>query len=264
MSEPCEESGAQLVARLSSMGRPDLNRLDEKIFPNSGLQPNDIVEISGDVGLGKTTLMMEIIAKTILPLECGGKNGQVVLLLTEHNFDLEKLINVMNKCVGECFTDSEVHESEIEFLRTSLLNLTIQRCFHETHFELAIQDLHTILRGNHRLCLLAVDNIGAYYYGVNTEQNQTSYLNNWLEKFDIIVRDYHLAMVYTKPAYFVQKSTDKRTPKNLKYFLELVDKGNDSSTEVNLQFRIDIPTENIIRYRNYAFDCLTGCIEWNK
>lgn len=258
MSDPAEESGAQLLARLSSICRPQINNLDVNIFPNHGLIPKEIVEISGDVGLGKTTLLMHIIAKTVLPVECGGKDGQVICLLTEHNFDLEKFVDVLNKCFGECTTVA-TNESETDLLATSLQNLTVQRCFDETEFELAIHNLHRMLLENNRYCLIAVDNIGAFYY-TKPDKSQTVYMNDVLTRLQLVISDYHLALVFTKPAYFSRKSIIKRT-ECVKYFLELIDRSNDETDDVDLVYKVDIPVENVTVFRKYEFD-VNGCIEW--
>lgn len=57
----------------------------------------------GDVGVGKTTLLMHIMARVILPLDCGGKDGMVLFLLTDHNFDLTKFIAVIEKYIRAYF-----------------------------------------------------------------------------------------------------------------------------------------------------------------
>ncbi len=248
-----------LSARLASVNRPQLNHLDANIFPNHGLFPKEIVEIAGDVGLGKTTILMHIMAKTIMPLICGGKEGEVIFLMTEHSYDMEKFVTVLGKCIGECKTTT--NESETDLLTTSLEKLTIQRCFDETQFELAIHNLHRMLQENNRYCLLAIDNIASFYYtSKSRERGQMFYLNDVLSRLRMIVNDYNLALVYTKPAYFDKKSMRNR-PDGVNYFLELIDKNAGETDKSNLVYKVDIPVINQITLRQYEFD-VNGCIEW--
>lgn len=260
MSEPVEESGAQLIARLMSTSRPKMEHLDSNIFPTDGPKPKEIVEISGDVGVGKTTLLMHIMARVILPLDCGGKDGMVLFLLTDHNFDLAKFIAVLEKYICE----HEIsNERAMDILNASLHNINMQRCFDETQFELAIFDSHRILSESNRYCLLALDSIGAFYY---TSKDQKSgdmhYMTVVLTKLQLIINSYKLALVYTKPAYFVQKTTLNRV-ESVQYFLELVDKTANGTENSNFVYKVDIPKKNQIISRKYGFD-VNGCIEWKE
>ncbi|XP_037045237.1 uncharacterized protein LOC119080774 [Bradysia coprophila] len=256
MTDPAEESGAQLLARLASVLRPQLNDLDPFIFPNHGLFPNEIAEIAGDSGLGKTALLMHIMAKVVLPVEYGGRNGRVYLLLTEHNFDVEKFMWVLNKYLDERTVSTEPIESDV--LHTSLQNLTIQRCFDETQFELAIYNLHRVLQESSRYCLLAVDNIGAFYHTPkNQEKGQPLYLKEVLTKLRLVVNQHHVSLVYTKPAYFTLKSV-WNIMEMVNYFLKLSEM-EDSS----MVYEVGYKGQDTIRkcLRKYEFD-MNGCIEW--
>lgn len=264
MSEPTEESAAQLVARVVSACRPQINILDSKIFPNHGPFPKEIVEISGDVGVGKTTLLMHIMARTILPIEYEGKDGRVIFILTEHNsFDSNKFDCVLEKCIGDCST-SNASETITLNEQALLQNFTIIRCFDETQFELAIYNLDQLLSESNRYCLLAVDNIGAFYYTSKAEKaGHSAYMKDILKRLRRVINDYHLVLVYTKPAYFVQKSTSYRM-ENVNYFMELVDGEAGNETEdADLVYKVDIPKTNQIFSRKYEFD-VNGCIEWKE
>ncbi|KAG4077484.1 hypothetical protein HA402_002911 [Bradysia odoriphaga] len=258
MTDPAEESGAQLLARLASVLRPQLNDLDPFIFPNQGLFPNEIAEIAGDSGLGKTALLMHIMARVILPVEYGGKNGQTYFLLTEHNFDMDRFIWVLNKYISEATISTEPFESESDVLETSLQNLTIQRCFDETQFELAIYNLHKVLQESSRYCLLAVDNIGAFYHTPkNQEKGQPFYMKEVLTKLRLVVNQHHVSLVYTKPAYFTLKSVRNIT-EIVNYFLKLTEM-EDSSMVYEVECKSQDTSQKCLR--KYEFD-MNGCIEW--
>lgn len=254
MADPAEESGAQLLARLSSKDRPQLNNLDPYIFPNHGLFPNEIAEIAGDSGSGKTVLLMHIMAKVILPLEYGGRNGQTYFLLTEHNFDMERFTWVLNKYIAETPTATERFESELEVIEASLQNLTIQRCYNETHLDLAVYNLHRVLQSSDRYSLLAVDNIGAFYHTPkNQAKGQPIYMKELLTKLQLIIRDNNVSLVYTKPAYFPLKTMGK-CKEIVNYFLKLTE------TEDSLMvYEVEYKSEKCLR--KYEFD-VNGCIDW--
>lgn len=265
MSQFSLESGAQLLARLSSSCRPELSNLDSTIFPNNGPFSKEIVEIAGDVGLGKTTLLMHIMARVILPLDYGGKDGMILLLMTEHNFDFHKFVCVLEKYICQC--DKPLEASETDVLTTSLQNITVQRCFDETQFELAILKLHRMLPESNRYCMVALDSIGAFYYtshGSNGhgKMSQTFYMKNVLRNLKFVVEDYNLSLVYTKPSYFVEKSTLDTMPK-VNYFVELIDKNANETENADFVYKVDIPRINQIMSRKYVFD-VNGCIEWKK
>lgn len=268
MTEPAEESAAQLVARVVSACRPQINILDSKIFPNHGPFPKEIVEISGDVGAGKTTLLMHIMAKTILPIECGGKDGRVVFILTEHNsFDSNKFDCVLEKCIGDG-TTSNAQSEMISALneQTLLQNFTIIRCFDEIQLELAIYNLDQLLSESNRYCLLALDNIGAFYYTSSKAEKKggySAYMKDVLNRLRRVINDYHLVLVYTKPAYFVQKSSSSNRMDNVNYFMELIDGAGCEAEDGDLVYRVDIPRTNRVFSRKYEFD-VDGCIEWKE
>lgn len=286
MSEPAEESGAQLLARLVSVCRPQINYLDTRIFPNKGPFPKEIVEISGDVGLGvdfflflssmrrndflfvfkigKTTLLMHVMAKVVLPLAYGGKDGMVLLLLTESCFDLEKFIGILQNHIDECKTTHATEtDATTDIMTTAMQNLTIQRCFDEMHFELAIYKLDNILAESNRYCLLALDSIGAFYNTSAAQRNgHMIYMKDILTRLQRVIKDYHLALVYTKPAYFLQKSTVNRTER-VNYFLELINEGDNELEDSCFVYKLDIPRMKQTFSRKYGFD-VNGFIEWKE
>lgn len=260
MSEPAEESGAQLLARLVSICRPQINGLDKILFPNGGPFPKEITEISGDVGLGKTTLLMHIMAKVILPLEYGGRDGMVLLLLTEHNFDSDKFIGILQNSIDGC---KSMNASEADIVQLSLQNITIQRCFDEMQFELAIYNLDKILSESNRYCLLALDNVGAFYNASEAQrQGHSLYTKDIVKRLRRVIIDYHLALVYTKPAYFYQKSTMNRL-ENVNYFLELIDDTDESTEDSCFICKVSIARTNETILWKYEFD-VNGFIEWKK
>lgn len=67
------ECGINLYTRLQSKKRATIENLSPEIIPSYGPRPGEIVEISGRSCAGKTIHLMELIARTIIPVEFGGK-----------------------------------------------------------------------------------------------------------------------------------------------------------------------------------------------
>lgn len=67
------ECGVKLLTRLLSKKRPAIVNLLPEIFSADSPKPGEILEISGESSSGKTICAMELIARTIIPVEYGGK-----------------------------------------------------------------------------------------------------------------------------------------------------------------------------------------------
>lgn len=87
------ESGLQLLSRLSA--RPSLLHLDDVLFPD-GPKPGDVIQISGEVSVGKSMLLLKLLTKCLLPkeqesIQIGGLGAGVILIDTDHNISIIRL-----------------------------------------------------------------------------------------------------------------------------------------------------------------------------
>lgn len=265
MSQLALETGAQLVARLTSSCRPQIQNLDSIIFPNHGPYPKEVVEISGDTDVGKTTLLMHIMAKLILPSEYGGKNGRVLIFLTDYNFDMEKLVCILEKLINENdqTATKTLNETNIyNVITTSLQNITFQRCFDETQFELGLLGLDELLSNNNQYCLLAIDSIGAFYWTSRKEKFGIKFnMKDFFQRLTRFAHQYHLVVIYTKPAYFPCNCNFNGTA-IADYLLELI-RHDDVSMDSHFVYKIYIRKTNQTVLHNYKFD-EEGIIIWTK
>lgn len=89
--------------------------------------------------------------------------------------------------------------------------------------------------------------------------SQVVYMKEVIQRLKRIIKDNYLVLVYTKPAYFSRETLNRI--KNVDYFLELIDKGNETNS--HLEYMVDIPKLNQRISFQYEFD-VNGTIEWKK
>lgn len=264
------ESGVQLFARISSEFKPIINNIDEKIFPDNGPKPTDIIEISGESNVGKSIMLMELIAKVILPVKYNGKNAGVVFINCDNNFQLFKLLAILEKCICKKQTENDtVHV----IIKSALQNLTILKCSNVDQFDLAIISAEQQFSLNSQNILLAIDSISSFYwldYYKQIDKNSTfgmnTYLKNLLIRLGKIIDESHSILCYTKPLYF-GKNINYTFMRKIEYRIELCNKDENDEEYTNFQATIVYGknTENDegkIKVRNYTIDCFG--INWNK
>lgn len=98
------ESALQLVSRVER--RPSLVTLDPSLFQD-GLAKNDMLIISGEPSVGKSLLIYKLIASCILPkayagISIGGLEAEVVLIETDHNNSIRKLVEILQQSLAKC------------------------------------------------------------------------------------------------------------------------------------------------------------------
>ena len=111
MNKISAESGFQLLYRFNE--KPSLSDLDNILFPN-GLKGGDIVQLTGESAVGKSTLLLKYLTKSLLPkyyngVFLGGLNVGVILIDTSHGISILKLACLMEKFISqicECLTKS--------------------------------------------------------------------------------------------------------------------------------------------------------------
>lgn len=201
------ESGLQLLSRLDD--RPLLTDFDKILFPSGGPFPKEVVEITGNTNTGKTILLTELIAKAILPLENGGHNAGVILLNTDHHFQIMKLVTALEKLAKDVNNISDV-------IQQSLKNLYILQCFDDVQFSVTIKRLDSILAENSNISMLALDSISAYYWSKQNLIKIDTYYRNILKVLQNAVWEYKVTLFYTRPSYFFTKNSSDNfsdTPK---------------------------------------------------
>lgn len=245
------ESGAQLFLRLTKKLRRPLLNLSPEILPTDSPKLGEIIEISGPTNIGKTLHLMELIARTIIPQEFGGKEASVIIIDTNSNFHVphlmpqivEKLI-LHHRMSTTGTTDTEQMQPWTDNNQTIVLNsmkrIIFFKCYTSIDFELVLLNCADILFGNRNISLLAIDSIATFYWCDMSNRQQPirmeTYLKQLQQKLRKFVNDYGIVAIYTKPNNFGYSNMSRDEPIEYKIKLqELANKMNAQSFFENQQ-----------------------------
>ncbi|XP_058463069.1 uncharacterized protein LOC131437616 [Malaya genurostris] len=205
----CEvETGVQILQRISSRLVSDVKCLDPSLFPNGGPNKGEMVEIVGESNCGKSCLILELIAKIILPVDCGGQALGAVFINCDNNINMIRLLDVMEKQTVNCSLPATrtVETQEIHDIRQkSLARLTIITCFTLDEFELTMLTLSDIFIKNPINVYLLIDSIVAFYWSKCTEKTlirMDTYLKSLHTRLKKLCQERKVITIYTQPAYF--------------------------------------------------------------
>lgn len=209
------ESGAQLIARLSSVQRPSLENLYPPITAYShNHKKQTLFEITGESNVGKTVLLMELISKAILPTEFGGKSAQVLFLETDKTFQIQKFCTILEKHIREHKNDVENAINVTDIINESLKNIKFLKSYTADEFEISLQSLSSIFAENAKISFLAIDSINSFYWlhKKSANPNSTSmqpssnvavirmdtYIRNLVTRIRKITDEYGIKFAFTK------------------------------------------------------------------
>lgn len=203
------ETGLQLFARL--IPRPSLLGMDSELFPD-GPNPREVVEISGEPSTGKTLFLTQFIVKSVLPKEwkhvnIGGLKAGVILLNTDHHFQMYKLITVMENYLSQVGR-FQVHEVE-EIVKEALGRLIIYNISDSVQLNVTMYSLQTVVSNQPEIALILLDSVCAFYWqdsmcgGIRKMDLYTKTVIKTMQK---ILGDFKGTIIYTRPTYFQSKN----------------------------------------------------------
>ncbi|XP_047472391.1 DNA repair protein XRCC2-like [Penaeus chinensis] len=209
MKTPESESGLALLARLGT--RPSLKNIDSHFFP-AGLDPCDIVEISGNRGSGKSSFISHLILNSLMPeawcgLKLGGSSCGVVYIDADLHFSILQMENMLQRrikkmvksaraelkglggrktagsliCSPKTFQDflhsgKRQQESEINKLtRDCLKHLLYLKCTDSFQFTITLLSLDELAQNRDNISLIVIDSISAFYWYDRTYKAGTWY-----------------------------------------------------------------------------------------
>ncbi|VEN55304.1 unnamed protein product [Callosobruchus maculatus] len=177
------ESGPQLFRRLNSSSH-SIDGINPALFPNGGPYPNKVIEITGELNVEKTDLLVDFIVKSILPTKFSKewKSSGVILVNTEFQINIFRIIKVIEAHLLE----NNVKESKRHLIEEALKSLIIINCYSLEDTELAFYSLEKLLFNNGNINLIIVDNIAANYWIAKLNKNTLSYFQHALKMFDLI------------------------------------------------------------------------------
>ncbi|XP_055607692.1 uncharacterized protein LOC129755294 [Uranotaenia lowii] len=205
----CEvETGAQIVHRISSRLTSTVACLDPVLFPAGGPAKGELVEITGESNCGKSCLVLELIAKIILPVDCGGHATGAVFMDCDNNVNMMRLLTVMEKQIINCSMPSNqrVDREAIKSIQEqSLQRLTIIKCCTLDEFEFSLFTLNDVFIRNPVNAFLLIDSIVAFYWNKCTEKNlirMDTFLKSLHTRLKKLCQDRGAVAIFTKPSYF--------------------------------------------------------------
>ncbi|CAL1299633.1 unnamed protein product [Larinioides sclopetarius] len=165
MASLCE-TGAQLFSRLEQNGCHF--PLEEHILPQ--LTTQDVVEITGGPGSGKTELLYHLVVHCILPdtpwkgLDLGGLNKKVMLINNDLHFNLFRLMKIMERRLRYLLVANSISVNVTEissFINERLKMLDILKCTNCDEFICSLRYLEV---AQNRRYILMIDGIMSFYW----------------------------------------------------------------------------------------------------
>uniref|UniRef100_A0A182JXN6 Rad51-like C-terminal domain-containing protein n=1 Tax=Anopheles christyi TaxID=43041 RepID=A0A182JXN6_9DIPT len=207
----CEtiESAFVAISRLAS-GTEATYNLDSVLFPDGGLRPGELVEISGESNSGKSLLCLELIARIILPTNCGGLELGAVLIDCENSYSKPVLLTIMEKhilnqaepTVASTLADPRQLES-IQLAALSRLHLIV--CYSLEQFEFSLLALPSLFVKHTELTFVLIDSIATFYWTKCTAKNlirQDTYQKAHCKTLSRLACKWKKIALLTKPSHF--------------------------------------------------------------
>ncbi|XP_053674679.1 uncharacterized protein LOC128724985 [Anopheles nili] len=188
--------------------------LHATLFPDDGLRSGELVEISGDSNSGKSLLLLELIARAILPINCGGLERGALLIDCENSFNRSVLLNIMEKhmlnnaepaLVG---TLADLRQKKT-LQQESLTRLHLITCYSLEQFDLTLLSLPQLFHNHKDIAFVLIDSIATFYWNKCTPTKlvrQDSYLRGHCATLNKLAKTCKKIFLFTKPAHFPSNS----------------------------------------------------------
>ena len=198
------------------LGSRDLHGGGIQVFSEHMKPGEDVVQLCGEPNCGKTELLFNVIADTILPdrwnsIRLPGRNLSAIFISTDHKFDILRLVCVMENKLKEA-----LQKQNIKFKKSlpsiveqkSIVTSALERC-HVFKTSCGDELLGTIewlpkfLQHNLNVSIIAIDNVAAYYWMERSKYGQVEYeckqkcMVSGLKK---LLLGHHLIILYTVPS----------------------------------------------------------------
>ncbi|XP_061164009.1 DNA repair protein XRCC2-like [Saccostrea echinata] len=217
------ETGLQLLARLGS--RPSISDVLSPIF-KEGPNSKDVIELYGPEGTGKTEILLNIVAHTILPkswksVPLNGKDASVIFIDNDYKFSILRLVALMESRINMILKNLDQHEhttNDVEMLiQKCLSRLSLIRCSSSAELLVTLYSLEQTILSNPNLAVIMIDSISAFYWidkcncgeSLSAQERNMRLITEVLSQF---VNDFSLIVIATKCELF-----KKKTPKEDSY-----------------------------------------------
>uniref|UniRef100_A0A182Q035 Rad51-like C-terminal domain-containing protein n=1 Tax=Anopheles farauti TaxID=69004 RepID=A0A182Q035_9DIPT len=210
MGDFIESAYAFVTRTISRSDNPPVHDLHSTIFPNGGLRSGEFVEISGESNSGKSLLLLELIARIILPSKYGGLGLAAVMIDCENSYHEAFLLSVMEKhivnradpTVANTLGDRQQLES---IQRAALERLHLITCYSLEQLELTLIALPKLFVKHQDVSFMLIDSIATFYWTKCTAAKlirQQTYQSDQCKALGKLARTWGKVLLYTKPAHF--------------------------------------------------------------
>ncbi|XP_040150947.1 DNA repair protein RAD51-like [Anopheles arabiensis] len=203
------ESAFVAISRLAS-GTEATHNVDPVLFPDGGLRPGELIEISGDSNSGKSLLCLELIARIILPTSCGGLELGAVLIDCENSYSKTVLLSILEKHIlnhaepALASTLTDPHQLETIQL-AALSRLHLITCYSLEQFEFSLLALPALFVKQPELTFVLIDSIATFYWTKCTAKNlirQDTYQKAHCKTLSRLAGKWKKIVLFTKPSHF--------------------------------------------------------------
>ena len=189
-----------------------------------GLQPSDVIEFCGAEGSGKTEMLVNIVARCVLPKswngsQLPGRGVEVVYICTDYKFDLLRLVTVLEGKVhvraGKAVIPSHdeagpktagilYDDSYKELIKSCLSSVHVVYCNSSAELLSALHALRAFLQNHPEVCALCLDHIASFYWADRSEcggtrQSAEFRQQQWVNALSELVREHHLVVFAARP-----------------------------------------------------------------
>uniref|UniRef100_A0A182PHV3 Rad51-like C-terminal domain-containing protein n=1 Tax=Anopheles epiroticus TaxID=199890 RepID=A0A182PHV3_9DIPT len=207
----CEtiESAFITISRLAS-GTELTYNLHPVLFPDGGLRPGELVEISGESNTGKSLLCLELIARIILPTNCGGLELEVVLIDCENSYSRPVLLQIMEKYIlneaEPSLASALTDPGKMESIKLAALGrFHLIACYSLEQFEFSLLALPALFALQRDITFVLVDSITTFYWSKCTARKlirQDTYQRGHCKALNRLARKWKKVVLFTKPSHF--------------------------------------------------------------
>jgi len=193
---------------------------EKSLFPH--LSSQDIVEISGEAGSGKTELMYHFITCCVFPsawkgIQLEGLQIEVTLIDNDCHFDLFRLVTVMENRIKTLIRASKTSISKKEifvFIQETLKLLHIIKCYDSNEFILTLNSLESTLSLKRKRNIVMIDGLSSFYLADRAvfQNNFSKLISHYKKIINLIVQisKKYTPVVLTKRKLLNTAENDKR------------------------------------------------------
>uniref|UniRef100_A0A182JB64 AAA+ ATPase domain-containing protein n=1 Tax=Anopheles atroparvus TaxID=41427 RepID=A0A182JB64_ANOAO len=203
------ETAYSVIVQQTTSSVNSIPCLDASIFPDGGPKAGELVQIHGESGSGKSLLLLELIARIILPGNCGGHETGAVFIDCENSFNRVLLLSVMEKYIlnlaNPAVAGTLTPQQIVIIQRTALRRLLLVRCYSLEQFEFTLLALPEHFIKNNALSYVLIDSLATFYWNKCTEQNlvrMDTFLRAQCKTLRKLAEKWKKVVIFTKPSYF--------------------------------------------------------------